>query len=529
MSSFNVARVVAIVLVFAATAVNGATEHAAALLLRLVVVAGCLLLWPRQEARVSWVLLAVPALCLAVVLFGWVHAPNPGIALQAVVSSTLVCFLFLALVVCPVDWNRQALDILIAVGMAHTLWAIGQRLGTPSGRATAGFYNPNDLASFVAPLAILAVSRKHWGHWRWLVAAVLAVGVLATGSRSGVLALAAGLVLAAWASRRRVLVVGVVLVVALVAAISLRERWLGQGDPYAYSRVAIWRASVALGLEASPAGVGLAFYEEAMRQHGVQLEGWVHYPRLANSAHNEVLNAWVELGWLGLLATLAPVVLMAWLITRRQAELGKRAPLANEPAADPPSGPVATDYGPWENGSCWLDAAVLVSLAIPALVSASLHVPPTMFLAAVWAAAVARGRVLQPRAVVLSRGRLACYALGVGLTLAAIPGTATQVLERVAAYQSQRQHPAAAAKAATLAAAMSPWSLGAALFRERLRLADGADPLDVAEQLVTLGDAFAYSPQPLVGVAARPPTRCEPAQSPPLGVDCPPARRGCVP
>ncbi|MBI3178448.1 MAG: O-antigen ligase family protein, partial [Deltaproteobacteria bacterium] len=326
----------------ATTTWHGATEHLPALALRAMVASCVVVIWPMSPALLRRRDLTAPAVAVLVALAGFLAAGDSGLAVQSLVSVVLVSTLYAAVLAAREDHSRVVLAIAVGIAGVHALWAVVERL-IGSTRASAGFFNPNDLAAFLAPLAVVVLGRAA-GERRLptiLTSALLVVGVVSTGSRSGALALllGGGVALAGHLRRpwQRLALAGVA---GLVLSVGI-DRWRGKGDSLAYARLDIWKASASLAL-ARPLGVGLGGYSEAMRVRGVPLDGWVRFPRTATHAHSEVLNAWVEVGWLGLAAVLLPALFLARVLRRSRAQ--------------------AADWG------------VLVALAVPALVSNSLHV-----------------------------------------------------------------------------------------------------------------------------------------------------------
>jgi tetratricopeptide (TPR) repeat protein len=86
--------------------------------------------------------------------------------------------------------------------------------------------------------------------------------------------------------------------------------------------------------------------------------------------------------------------------------------------------------------------------------------------------------------------------------LAAAPAALGQVLQTRAARLQALGLGGEAERASQWATMVTPWSLGAALQYQHLRLDHGAPPLDVAEALGDLGDRFAQNPKPLLLAAA---------------------------
>ena len=456
----------AALLALGATLVNGATQHAPALLLRALVAGGVLALWPKQPVILRWRDLIAPLYAVILVTLAWGFAPDRATAAQSWISVVLVCLLYVTLLATDYDWTGRLLVIAGALGVAHSMLAVGQRLlgGVP--RAAGGFFSPNDLSAWLAPLLLLCwqATRRTLPHrdgYLYAGAAFwLALGVWATASRAGMLAVAGGAVL--WSMprwRQRPILVLVAFAAAGAAYWLLRQRWQ-DADPYAYARWSIWKTSLQVAAQ-HPVGVGLGNYAEFMRQQGVLLADWVHYPHTANNAHNELLQAWVELGWPGALAAIIPVgLLLVSLLSQyeRAAHLG-----------------------------------VLTTLVIPALTSATLHVPPVAFLAAVWAARVIRSDERRGEEWIVPRGLQWTAVLAVAVSLPGALGT-TAMLQSAAARD--KRDLSTAQKLARLATQVMPWSLGAGMLQASLDYRAGKSPLGSAEVLIALAEQHPSSPDP---------------------------------
>ena len=93
---------------------------------------------------------------------------------------------------------------------------------------------------------------------------------------------------------------------------------------------------------------------------GVELNGLVRYPRFAQQAHNALLHAWVEAGFLGLIAILSAVSTAALAVWKSNKEWTERLP----------------------------QIGILAAFIIPALFSTTFHVVIISTTAVVWVAHV---------------------------------------------------------------------------------------------------------------------------------------------
>lgn len=466
------------------TAFAGATEHGPAFALRALVVVVCVVLWPSAPALgrgdTGVVAAGLATACVALTL-----TVAPGPALQDLTRVLLACLLWVTLRSAPTAIETPLLWGLVGAGCAHGLWALGEA-GIGIRRADAGFFQPNDLAAFVAPLAVVALDhalfrgRPH--RWAWWGATILLLAaVMTTLSRAGIIAVGGGGAICILAHPdvrwpRFYRWAAAALVCLLCAG------WLGQrlrnSDPYDYTRFNIWVASAHVAVD-HPWGIGLGSYATVMRRSGVPVNGAVRYPKRALQAHSEPLQVWVECGWLGLLAL---GVLVFHLLR--------------------PLGQSATPSAPLSRGGA---AGALFAVAFSACVSNSLHAPPVATLAVILAAAWMRGYPTPGPALSLPRGRwgragvILIGTLALTLTLPA--------LVRHLAVEQARAHRAQGAwtdamKWAECATRVDPFSVGAAMLVENLRFARGQPPLETSERLAALGERFVWSPEPHAQAAA---------------------------
>ena len=474
--------------VLATTSNDGATTHLPALALRGLAIVGSIWLWPRAGVRLRRRDLIAPLVAVLVVVGALPSAAHFGPALQAVTSTAAVVGLYLALIAATEDHTFDLLLVCGGVAAVHALWAILEWGFTATPRGHGGFFNPNDLAAFLAPLAIMATSagvlanpgvRPRRRTVFLPMALVLSLGVVATGSRSGLLALGLGLVLLGLSRAWKGLLPTVLVLIFVVAVVpGLRGRWLGEGDPFAFNRRDIWKASVEVALH-EPLGVGLGGYTAALRRHGVPLKGPVRYAKVATDAHCEPLTAWVELGAAGLVASLLPPVFLLVVILYRSRRRSGAGPVTTSPPAA---------------------LATLAAFAIPACLSASLHVPPVALLGAVWAAHLVRqDDAPQPTWLVapLRWHRALGAATLVAALSIAVPGVVSSMAFQRAAQARDSGDLNDALSKARLSTRVAPWNLGPAMLFESLRFATGAPPVEVGEALIDLAARFPTEPQPV--------------------------------
>jgi putative inorganic carbon (HCO3(-)) transporter len=249
----------------------------------------------------------------------------PGSVLRAGVPTwfRMASFLFFCIFLCT-TWQRLRLFVLVWLGceifrmvqpvylhITSGYWGDSTYLGEGDfmsrlSGAPGDIVNPNGLGYIVASVLpfmhYLAMDQKRWWVKIAYVATLLVLlyGLALTGSRSAVLALAIDVLLIAWRSKYRVLVLSLA-AVGLVVAVSYMSA--DQIDRYksiyssntrnartAHGRVAAMFADFDLGLERPIFGFGLGTSKEA---------NWnMRHDRFI--AHNMYAEALIELGLVGL-------------------------------------------------------------------------------------------------------------------------------------------------------------------------------------------------------------------------------------
>src|SRR5689334_16913850 len=87
--------VLALAVLFGATAFDGATEHTGALVLRALAASAVIALWPRDLATLPRRALVAPLFGISVAALGLTLAPSVGFAVQPFISAGLVVCLYL--------------------------------------------------------------------------------------------------------------------------------------------------------------------------------------------------------------------------------------------------------------------------------------------------------------------------------------------------------------------------------------------------------------------------------------------------
>ncbi len=249
----------------------------------------------------------------------------------------------------------------VAGGLAQALLALAQHAAGSAPRAAGTYFNPNHLATaLVMTGALLLAAQPASGVLRWTALAacgLVGAALVATGSRGGVLAAAAGWSLVGWCrwrGRAVVAMAAIALVLLMVPnPLGDRLRRLDAHDPFAYTRAQIWASAVERAVE-NPFGVGLNLFRQSSQRYAFPVEADVaRYGRRAESAHNDYLQTLAELGPAGLLLALWGLASLA--VAARRAVQGTGG-LASSPVT--------------------LGAAgALAALAAQALVDTPLHVP----------------------------------------------------------------------------------------------------------------------------------------------------------
>jgi O-antigen ligase len=276
-------------------------------------------------------------------------------------------------------WRQRLVRLAILAGLPAALAACLQAM-LGDGRGAAGFVNPNHLGAFLAALLplTLAAGLRGESRRRWAAipaAAVLVAGVLASGSRGALLAVAlVGMLALIGAARRSAmsrrglaLAVTILIGFALASGASLWGRFADGTDIYRFDRLRIWPRALVMASQEPLLGIGPGQFVHEARAHNFPREdGVVRFGRSFSTPHSHLLLALAETGVLGLLAlglALAGTIAAGRLGWRgrgadpgvaRAASLGlailAAVSLFDEPLAHPPG---------------LLAAAVLAGLALP--------------------------------------------------------------------------------------------------------------------------------------------------------------------
>jgi O-antigen ligase len=230
--------------------------------------------------------------------------------------------------------------MVVLVAAAQGLLALYQGLILEQTRPAGTFLNPNYLACWLAVALIMSA-----GAWRRDLpfvskaagiglAAPTAAALLLSGSRGGMLALAAGLLWLLWRAwgslrpvERRLFVVAM-----LLGGCLLGWRMAGrlqEDDPFRYQRLEIWKSSAEMVRDDPWWGCGPGQFPYAAS--GYQFadgNGPLQYDRAFRIPHSDVVRAFSEFGIPAALALLAALALaIREIARRRRREMGAQAAL----------------------------------------------------------------------------------------------------------------------------------------------------------------------------------------------------------
>jgi O-antigen ligase len=301
--------------------IDGGTTHLPVFIIRLSLLL-TMTAWAMVSLRSGRVTLLPSRLFLPVLVFlAWavfsvVRSPYTAISLQwllSIFSYGLMLFLVVHLVACPRQ-VRWLVTVILGMGLFEAVVGIWQFVWLGQSRATGTFFNPNffatyEAAVFAAAFGLLCFreqsnSRPWETLFLWITAGLCVIGFVLGQSRGALLALIAAVAVVGLYrfGKRFVVVIVVALIAGALVPNPLQQRVLtvGAKDPYAYTRLAIWKNSLERVVD-HPWGVGLGLYKYTSFQYRFPVESAIaRYGKRAESAHNEYLQMAVELGLVGL-------------------------------------------------------------------------------------------------------------------------------------------------------------------------------------------------------------------------------------
>ena len=309
------------ILIIFSPLIEGGTTHVPVLIMRLILF-GALIVWTIHQMRVGTIVLTMnyflPLVALFLVWAGlslwWAPYKNPSV--QWFISLLMYAVLF-GVVLQGIRTSRQVRQVvmvLVGMGLCEGVLGIVQYVWLGETRAMGTFFNPNFFATYeVAALSIAlgllsGIPRSEMKRWQrtflWSTVAITFSAFMVAQSRGALLALVtAGIFIGCYRFGKIGLMILIVsLVAGAVIPNPLKQRIVDAAaqDPYAFSRVDIWKSSIERIVD-RPLGMGLGMYKYASFQYRFPIESnIVRYGKRAESAHNEYLQMAVELGVGGL-------------------------------------------------------------------------------------------------------------------------------------------------------------------------------------------------------------------------------------
>lgn len=331
------------VLILFAPLLEGGTTQLAVMIIRLLV---CGLIACRYAVAVKEGTFQLPRTSLDIPVLVFLVLSVMSVVLSAYTNHSvqwlvvLVSYAgFLYFVVIFLDrWEHLFVPFLVLTGTAafEAVWGLAQVFALDQPRATGTFFNPNFLAGYLVLvwMPVLAYCgffpyrrlKRLWSTDRdrfWPSAgrfcvpmglcALLLLGIVATGSRAGILLVILGssLVIGARIGRLTIgILLGLILVLGVVPN-PVRDRLITEhtANPFAYTRLQMWQAAGRM-MQDHPFGIGLGLYQYVSPRYAFPVEGQVaRHERVAQTPHNEFLQIGAELG-------IAAVVVFAFGIGR---------------------------------------------------------------------------------------------------------------------------------------------------------------------------------------------------------------------
>jgi O-antigen ligase len=313
--------------------IEGGTTHIPVLIIRLILLVA-LTVWTIHQMRLGTIALIRSRLIPILVLFlGWAGlslwwAPYKNPSVQWFISLLMYAVLF-GVVLQGIQSSRQVRQVvmvLVGMGLCEGVLGIVQYVCLGEVRAKGTFFNPNFFAMYeVAALSIVlgllsGVPRSEMKRWQrtflWSIVAITFCAFMVAQSRGALLALVTAVTFIGCYRFGKVALM--ILIVSLVAGVvipnPLKQRVIDVAaqDPYAFSRVDIWKNSVERIVD-RPLGMGLGMYKYSSFQYRFPIESnIVRYGKRAESAHNEYLQMAVELGVGGFLIFLVGIGVWGW-------------------------------------------------------------------------------------------------------------------------------------------------------------------------------------------------------------------------
>lgn len=312
--------VIGILLVFSPL-IEGGTTHLPVLIIRLILFATMFAWMFHQMKQGSLPLLRTTPGLVVLMFLGWAGltlfwSPYKNLSVQWWVS--LLTYGLLFYIVLQGIQSRSHIQVisvlLLGMGVFEGIFGITQYVWFSEARAKGTFFNPNFFAAYegailTLALGILSFVRKgeltRSGYiMLWCTVAITFCAFLLAQSRGALLALVVAMTLIGFCRLGKValVLIALSLVTGFMVPNPLRERIIEVSitDPYAYTRLDIWKTSLARFID-HPLGIGLGMYRYGSFQDRFPIaENVVRYGKRPESAHNEYLQMGVELGVAGL-------------------------------------------------------------------------------------------------------------------------------------------------------------------------------------------------------------------------------------
>ena len=301
--------------------IEGGTTQVPVLIIRLILL-GALMVWVTYRMKLEAIVLIRSRLIPVLVLFlGWAGlslwwAPYKNPSVQWFISLLMYAVLF-GIVIQGIRAKRQVWQVaivMVGMGLCEGVLGIVQYVWLGEARAKGTFFNPNFFATYevvglsIALALLSSVHPSEMKRWQrlllWSIVGITFCAFMVAQSRGALLALV--ITMAFIGCYRFGKVALLILIMSLVAGAvipnPLKQRMIDVAtqDPYAFSRVDIWKNSVERIVD-RPLGIGLGMYKYSSFQYRFPIESSiVRYVKRAESAHNEYLQMAVELGVGGL-------------------------------------------------------------------------------------------------------------------------------------------------------------------------------------------------------------------------------------
>jgi tetratricopeptide (TPR) repeat protein len=204
--------------------------------------------------------------------------------------------------------------LLLAIAILQVFFAVFQWVFQGESRPYGTLVNPNFLAEF---LVYAIAAAWYWGRWgeegtprkagSLVLIFLFLAGIGLTWSRGGFLlvaAMGAFLIAGRIGWRKAAASVAVLVAAVLLVPSPLQDRFLGRGDPFAFERINMWKASFRIFLE-NPLGVGVGHFKYYWHIVRDPVEGSIiRFAKQARTPHSEFFSVLSELGVPGMIGFL---------------------------------------------------------------------------------------------------------------------------------------------------------------------------------------------------------------------------------